>query len=175
MRRLIFCAVILTCATLTAISQKKVYPQPILAEKVDIWGYAIDRDKNKLVLGYIYQEANEFDETVGQAIVKFNGHYAVIDEGGSAVIEPIYDDILFVQEYQTYIVRLHDKSGVFSCSGQQIIPVKYDNIGPGSDGWYEGEHNGEWVYVHPDGRQTSDYTQYLEWKNAPKTPDGHNP
>lgn len=160
------CAGLMICVAMMVFGQKVVYPQPILAEKDHVFGYAIDRDKNQLVLNYIYEEAGEFDESVGQAIVKFNGHYAVIDIGGTPILEPIYDDIAFIPEYKTYIVKLNGKTGVYNHHGQQVLPIKYDNIGATTDGWYEGENDGEWIYISPDGRVTSSFSEYLEWKNG---------
>ena len=58
-----------------------------------------------MVLNYIYEEANEFDANVLQAIVKYKGHYAVIDTGGGWILEPIFEDIHFNPDYNTYTAK----------------------------------------------------------------------
>lgn len=156
--------VLISCCAASVMGQTPKYPQPILAPEAHVFGYAFDRDDKQMVINYIFQEAQEFDERYGLAIVKFNGHYGVINPGGSFVIDPIYEDIILNPDYGTYTVRLNSKCGVVNRGGDIIHAIKYDNIGATTDGWYEGELDGTWLYFAPDGRVTDSMSKYLEWK-----------
>lgn len=164
----IACAAATLCLCMVASAQKK-YPQPIIAENADVFGYAYDRDKKQLVLNYIYESAGEFEASVGQAIVGLNGHYAVIDVGGNEILEAIYDDIIFNPDHQTYTVTVNGKSGVIDSQGHLVLPIKFDNLGATTKGWYEGMLDGEWIYAASDGRVTSDMSEYLKWREASQT------
>lgn len=159
-------AIMLTavCAFTAGAQNKPKYPHPVLAPHEQIFGYAYDNDKT-LVIGFIYEEAGQFDQNMGQAIVKFHGAYGVIDPKGTWAIEPNYDFINLNADHGTYTVKKSGKYGILGRDGKVIHTLKFDNIGETDADWYEGELNGEWVYVGPDGRITSDMSQYMKWKD----------
>ena len=155
MKNRIILLAVLFFSCVASFGQKPKVPQPIIAEKSNIFGYAYDRDKKQMVLNYIYEEANEFDANVLQAIVKYKGHYAVIDTGGGWILEPIFEDIHFNPDYNTYTAKLNGKYGVYGTDGKLRLAHKFDNLGATTRGWYEGELDGNWVYVSPEGKITT--------------------
>lgn len=158
-------ATIVAAIAFSAMAQIK-YPQPILAENDYKWGYAIDRDKKQMVIDFIYDEAEEFVPETGQALVKFGNYWGVIDVGGAWQLDPIYDDVHLCIEYCKYIVKKDGKYGVLEPNGDVVFQLKFDNISATSNGWYEGELDGEWVYAHPDGRITTSYSEYRRMSNG---------
>ena len=62
---------------------------------------------------------------------KRNDHYGFIDEKGTEVIPPIYDQAgEFSQSGNLFYskVRLNGKEGVIDTSGNIIVPIIYDDL-----------------------------------------------
>lgn len=151
---------------MTAFSQGTViYPLPLLNETSEIWGYAYNGDREKQVINYMFEQANQFESATGLALVRMDGYAGAINVDGEFIINPIYDDISYQPYSDTYIVMKDDKYGEMNKYGDLIKPIKYESLVPQQKkGWYEFKEGDDYYYIAPDGHVTSSWSEYL---NAP--------
>lgn len=162
----ILAGLLLLTGVVPALGENKViYPFPLLHETREIWGYAYNYDRKKQVIDYLFDTAEQFEVGTGLALVSIDGHYGAINVDGKFIIEPVYDNIRYNLENNTYIVLKGDKYGEINKDGDLIKPIKYESLTPqNKKGWYEFTVNGEYFYLAPNGHVTSDWNEYL---NAP--------
>lgn len=168
MRRIykVISLVLALTGSLPCLGQHKViYPEPLLSENSEIWGYAYNYDRTKQVIDYKFQSADHFESATGLALVRFDGYAGAINLDGEFVIEPIYDDVIYQPISNTYLVLKDEKYGEVDKLGNLIKLIKYDSLTPQSKkGWYEFREGEDYFYIAPDGHVTSDWSEYL---NAP--------
>ena len=96
---------LLFATSISAFAQTKVvYPLPLLHENNEIWGYAYNGDRKLQVIGYMFDQANQFEGATGLAIVRMDGYAGAIDINGNFIIDPVYDDISYQPYSNSYIV-----------------------------------------------------------------------
>ncbi len=91
------------------------------------------------------------------AIVKSNNDkYGIIRIGDTPVfiLEPQYDNIEYIYEFQTFLVKSNGKVGVFSRDGKRMIDMIYDEIASmGQDSnLYVVKTNNQYGVVNGDGK-----------------------
>jgi hypothetical protein len=87
------------------------------------WGF-IDQ-QNKPVLAPKFDYAESFKDSV--AIIENLTLFGLIDMKGMTILEAVFSDIQRIDE-QRIIVSLGPKHGVYSIKGEELVPVKYQQI-----------------------------------------------
>lgn len=148
------------------LSQEKiVYPLPVPHETNNMWGYAYNYDRKRLVIDYIFEAAQQFGHDTRLAQVVKDGYCGAIDINGNFVIEPVYDDLIYQPYSNTFIVVIDDKCGEMNIHGELIKPIEYETLSPlQKKGWYQFTVGEDYFYIAPDGHITTEWSEYL---NAP--------
>lgn len=156
----------LTGSLPSSAQEKIIYPLPVPKEgTLNLWGYAYNYDRKRLVIDYMFENANQFGSYTGLAQVVKDGYCGAIDINGNFVIEPIYDEIIYQPYSNTFIVELDGKRGEMNIHGELIKPIEYENLwSEQKKGWYGFTVGEDYYYIAPDGHVTSDWSEYL---NAP--------
>ncbi|MGY8952562.1 MAG: WG repeat-containing protein [Flavobacteriales bacterium] len=78
----------------------------------------------KLVIEHQYSSVSDFRSK--RSIVELNGKKGVIDLLGAYIIPMNYDQIIYQEKEQTYLLEIDGKFGMMNRNGDTIIDFKYD-------------------------------------------------
>ncbi|WP_339611586.1 SEL1-like repeat protein [uncultured Planktosalinus sp.] len=115
------------------------------------WGYV--NPENRLMIPHQFDAAYQFGDK-NLAVVKKGKNWGMIDRNGATVI-PFKYDPFFERANNTIIVSKNGKKGAYDFSGKSLVPVKYYEMHPYSDGLAavkDKEKFGEWGFVDRRGK-----------------------
>lgn len=129
-------------------SEGVLYATSEMIEKAFNISFEYNKDKNtiniltmpyliqiysKKIIDYGYTEISDiFDNQKiileGMLVVEKNNKYAVIDIKGNAILEPKYDDIVYLPNVGDFLVESNEKVGIISKNGETKVQIIYDSI-----------------------------------------------
>ena len=89
------------------------------------YGY-IDKS-GEFVIPMNYSDAKDFDPATKLACVEQNGAWGVIDVKGNFVVPAEYSKVDVCADGSIYVEK-DGKCGIFSQTGEEIFPVRLDNL-----------------------------------------------
>lgn len=117
----------------------------------DTWGYKSNTGEIRIEAQFT--DARPFSEGYAFASVNQNGQtlYGVIDESGSWVIDPLYQDARsFVNGCAA--VKYNDKWGFINATGAFVAEPTYQEAGSFCDGLARVKSNDKWGYIDTTGQ-----------------------
>ena len=125
--------------------------------------YGLSSTTGKIVLPPVYQNLSEAER--GLFTIRQNGKTGLAGKSG-IVVEPLYDQVFFTYTASMIIVRKDRKFGVVGLNGKTIIPLIYDNILAGQEGFAAWKAE-QCVLLSPLGKlvKTLSYDSVLESGN----------
>jgi hypothetical protein len=98
----------------------------LIQDKNDKWG-TIDKQGNLVLLPTIRDKPIITDADV--FLIRSGDNHGIMDYAGNYILSPIYDlSYTQLEIHKKYItMRKDSKSGLFTKSGKEVIPCKYEN------------------------------------------------
>lgn len=118
------------------------------------WGF-VDYDGNETVPP-IYSEVSDFDESGHAKFSKLSKNkkqfqYGLMDLSGNITIPPKYESLGKCQNQRIWAMK-KEKVGFLTCTGKEVLPLKYETVIPFSEGIAAYKNRkGLFQYIDVDG------------------------
>ena len=113
--------------------------------------YGFYNSKMKLVIEHQYSSVSDFRSK--RSIVELNGKKGVIDLLGAYIIPMNYDQIIYQEKEQTYLLEIDGKFGMMNRNGDTIIDFKYDLLSNIRENRILFSAEGKYGYLNYKGRE----------------------
>lgn len=134
----------------------KIVPKYPKVEAFDeVSGIALVHDIEKGPI-YINQDGNQpfeieaikiYEFRKGGAFIRTEQGLQIINSKGEVVANSMFFDSIKRDHEGNFIVKKDRKSGIYSPSGKQIVPLEYDFVGSFAYGYAPSRKNEEWGFV----------------------------